>query len=348
MEMANFQAAISINPAFVNGGAITATLVGGSSDLNAAQIPTSIGYDAALNCIKIAPKSPPRTLNPGTSTSSTNGTLISTTGTKVCRINLSNSVDFSNTTLNPIWNFTIQPYRTVVTAFVGTPTAKVNTLITLAESHSKTLNLAVLTEGNFDSGTELLRKAQDADADFNTWDKFSGLTADTVTVQLAEVDSPWNILYTVHGVNLNTNGNCRVSVPGNFTGNYYIIVNHRNCVETWSKAGGESFSGNTVSYDLTSSASQAFGSNLKQVSDTKYALFAGDVSSATDVKDGYIDFFDLQNVYNLNVLSSFGYQNADVTGDGFVDFFDLQIVYNNNVNSIGMNTPPNPAKKHKL
>ena len=99
---------------------------------------------------------------------------------------------------------------------------------------------------------------------------------------------------------------------------------------------------------MTSSASQAFGSNLKQVSDTKYALFAGDVSSATDVKDGYIDFFDLQNVYNLNVLSSFGYQNADVTGDGLVDFFDLQIVYNNNVNSIGMNTPPNPAKKHKL
>lgn len=348
LEMANFQAAILVNPAFINGGSITPTIVSNSSDLNLAQNPTSIAYDPVLGCIKIAPKSPPRTLNSGTQTSSTNGTVISTAGSRICRIRLSNSVAFGNSTLDPIWNFSLQPYRTVVAAFVGPSANKVNTIITLAEAHGKTFNLTLATEGLWDEPSNALRKVQDVDIDFNQSDKFSGLTSDTLTLQFAEVTAPWNILYSVHGVNLNTNGKCRVSIPGTLSGNYYIIVKHRNSVETWSKAGGESLAGNIIAYDFTSASSQAYGSNMVGISGGKYALYSGDVTSPTpDIQDGYIDINDVNSIYNLNVESAFGFRTEDLTGDGFIDINDFNIVYNNNVNSVGMNTPPNPMGKKK-
>jgi len=346
LEMANFQAAITIDPAFRNGGTITPVFVSGSSELNAAQIPSSISFSATQNCIKIAPKLPPRTLYPGSGTSSTAGTIISTTGTKVCRVQLTNSGSFGNMPLSPVWSFVINPYRTLVSAFVGPATAKVNTNITLAASHSKTLNLKLLTEGLYNSGSGKLNKTQDADIDGNTWDKFTGLTADQVTIELAEATSPFNIIHTVSGINVNTDGSCRIPLPGTLSANYYVVVKHRNSVETWSKMGGESFSGNITSYDLTSAAAQSFGDNLKAVSGGMFALYSGEVSSSTSgVQDGYIDFFDLNDIHNLNLGSAYGYQSSDITGDGFVDFFDLNMVYNNNLNSIGMNTPPNPAKK---
>lgn len=344
LELANFQAAITIDPSFVNGGALTTEFVSGGSELNASQIPSSIVYSAAQNCIKIAPKLPPRTLGSGTST--TSGTLISTTGTKVCRVRLTNTATFGNSNLSPVWSFTINPYRTVVSAFVGPASSKVNTLITLASSHSKTLNLKLLTEGLYNPGTGMLNKVQDADMDGNTWDKYEGLTSDEVTIEFAESVSPWNIIHTAQGIRVNTDGSCRVPVPGTMTSNYYIVVKHRNSVETWSKSGGESFSGNVTAFDMSTAASQSFGSNLKPVSGGKYALYTGDMSSSTSgEQDGYIDFFDLNDIYNLNLGSAYGFQPADLTGDGFVDFFDLNMVYNNNLNSIGMNTPPNPSKK---
>jgi hypothetical protein len=349
LELANFQAAIMVNPAFVNGGIITPTLLGGSSDFNTPQWPSSIKFQAGFNCIMIAPKVPPRVLFPGSGTSATNGTIIATTGTRVCRIKLENSVPFGDTYLDPIWNFTLQPYRTAVTAYVGPTDQRINTFITLADAHSKTLNLSVLVEGLYDPSTGGLVKTQDADGDYNTWDKFPGLIADTLTIQLAETTPPYNTLYSVHGVNLNTTGRCRVPVPGNLSGNYYIIFNHRNSIETWSKAGGESFAANSTSLNLTSNASQAYGSNLKQVASGKYALYSGDVSTfGSDEKDGYIDFFDINSTFNLSSQSAYGYQDAELTGDGFVDIFDVNTAYNNSANSIGWNSPRDPAKKQPL
>ena len=346
LELANFQAAILVDPAFVNGGIITPAIIGGSSELNALQQPTSIGFSSSESCIKIAPEIPPRTLIPETQTSSTDGTNISTEGTRVCRIRLSNTVPFGNTQINPIWNFTIQPYRTAVTAYTGPEDQRINTFITLAESHSKTLNLTLLTEGLYNPTTGLLNKTQDVDDDYNSWDNFPGLVADTLSILLAQTSSPWNILWAVHGVSLNQTGHCRIPVPGNMNGTYYIVAKHRNSVETWSKSGGESFASGITSFDLSNASSQAFGQNLKPVTGGKYVIFSGDVSSSTpSVQDGYIDFFDLTQIYNLNVNSAYGYQASDLTGEGFIDIVDLIMVYNNNINGVGMNTPPNPAKR---
>jgi hypothetical protein len=342
LELANFQAAITVNPAFVNGGTITPSIVSGTSDLNTAQQPSSIAFSATQNCIKIAPKAPPRTLDPGTLTSATNGTLVSITGTRVCRVRLTNTTAFGNFPVAPVWNFTLQPYRTMVTAFVGPTDHKVNTIITLAESHSKTLDLTLYTQGLYDATAGTLRKVKDVDVLNAIVDKYAGLTADLVTVQLAAIDAPYTVAYSATNVNLNTNGSCRVPLPGSLTGNYYVVIKHRNSVETWSKTGGESFTGNAIAYNFTTSASQAYASNQKNLGSGVWGLYSGDIN-----QDGFVENVDLNSIYNKNINFARGYSAEDLTGDSYVENADLTLVYNNNVSFVRWNTPAHPVGKKK-
>jgi hypothetical protein len=208
---------------------------------------------------------------------------------------------------------------------------------------NKTLNLTLMLEGLFNGVT--MNQAQGVDGSLNQFNNFPGTTVDTLSVYLANATAPFGFLYGAHSLNISPAGAVSVVVPGGYSGSYYIAVLHRSSVQTWSSS-PVSFTGNTINYNFTTSASQAFGSNQKNLlgNGTKWGFYAGDVTSSSGQQDGYVDFFDLNEIYNLNVLSAYGYQSSDLTGDGFVDFFDLNLVFNNNVNSVGMNTPQNPAK----
>jgi hypothetical protein len=108
-------------------------------------------------------------------------------------------------------------------------------------------------------------------------------------------------------------------------GTYYIVIKHRNSVETWSKAGGESFVKTTPTYyDFTTSASQAYGNNLKLKSG-KYCLYSGDVNQS-----GFIDLDDFTLIDNdtYNFVSG-RFINSDLNGDNFVDQSDMTIADNN-------------------
>jgi hypothetical protein len=190
-----------------------------------------------------------------------------------------------------------------------------------------------------------MNQTQGVDESLNQFNNFPGTTVDTLSVYIASSTAPFSLLYVAHSLNLNLNGAVSAIIPGGYTGSYYIAVFHRSSVQTWS-SNPVSFAGSTINYNFTTSASQAYGSNQKNLlgTGTKWGFYAGDVTSSSGVQDGYVDFFDLNHIFNLNVISAYGYQPADLTGDGFVDFFDLNLAYNNNINSVGMNTPPNPAK----
>ena len=59
---------------------------------------------------------------------------------------------------------------------------------------------------------------------------------DSVTVSLAQGTPPFTILSSVKSV-LSTTGTGVFSFPGSFAnGSYYIVVNHRNSMETWSRS----------------------------------------------------------------------------------------------------------------
>jgi hypothetical protein len=202
---------------------------------------------------------------------------------------------------------------------------------------TKTLNITLFLEGLY-NGTNGLVKVQDCDDGENSFDLFAGIVADTLTVELAQIISPYTTVFRQHGVPVNTNGTVSLTtLPGGLADNYYIIIKHRNHVETWSRS--TSFAGSTISYNFTDAISKAWGNNMVQYGSV-YCIYTGDTNM-----DEYVDGFDIVITFNLNKLASFGFQISDINGDGFIDGFDMIKVFNNNKKAVGMNTPLAPLKK---
>ncbi len=132
-EYASMQFCINLNPGARNGGTISVSLVDGSSQLTASQIPAAdkFSFDQGVNCIIMTGTAPP---------GAGSGTIISnsTPGTRVGRIRLINTNNFGVVKPDLSWNFTAYP--TVVNAYVG----GLATDITVQSSHTNT-NLANLT-----------------------------------------------------------------------------------------------------------------------------------------------------------------------------------------------------------
>ncbi len=217
---------------------------------------------------------------------------------------------------------------------------------------TKTLGVRLLVEGFYDNATHQMNKAQECLDGATTYNKYDGTQADIVNIYLVQDLGPsWPdpIPYDFSATNvpLDVDGTLQVTgIPGTISGNYYIIIKHRQGVETWS-ATPVPFSGSTINYDFAISAGKAYGNNQKQVDESpaSYAVYSGDISSMTGLQDGYIDIFDNNDVFNDAQLGGFGYKPQDLTGDAFVDIFDMAIVFNNMQMSVGMITPPYPGKK---
>ncbi|NVO18463.1 MAG: chitobiase/beta-hexosaminidase C-terminal domain-containing protein [Bacteroidetes bacterium] len=183
---------------------------------------------------------------------------------------------------------------------------------------TKTLNLKIFLESLF-NGTNMNQAM-----DMTPTPKFTAPVADQVTVELHNTFAPYDMVLTFSNVNVNIDGTAPITtVPGALTGSYYIVVKHRNSIETWD-ATPVSFSGSgPFSYDFTTSADKAFGNNLKSMGSI-FALFAGDVT-----QDGVVDGSDMANVDNSSTAILLGYTTDDVNGDGVVDGSDMAIVDNN-------------------
>ena len=146
---------------------------------------------------------------------------------------------------------------------------------------------------------------------------------DTVTVQLRRITPPYDIAGTVKG-KTNSSGNVILNTGNVSSGTpYYIVVKHRNSIQTWSRSGGETWTGLNLIYNFTTALTQAYGNNLKLKSG-KYCNFGGDVN-----QDETVDASDLSQVDNDALISLSGYVLSDVTGDDFVDADDVSITDNN-------------------
>lgn len=319
LQLACFEAGINLNSSFVNGGSITPVILTGS-ELLPSQVPTSIAFDASSNCLKLAPQKPPRDYATGVVTATE---IDGVTGTKVCRIQLNNSNDFGADPANYTWNMSPDPYRTVVSAFLpGAP--PVNSAITSAQSQSVSNNLVLYLEGLCASGAN--NKAQD-----DMGDHFGGPVADQITIKLVNASSH-AIDYFSTPANLYTNGKCSFSAPASISGSYYIVVNHRNSIETWS-ADPVTFGGGLVSYDFSDNAAKAYASNMIE-KDGVWAFYAGDVN-----QDGLVDSGDMNEVDNGSTAILMGYYPSDVNGDGLVDSGDMNTVDNNSTAIVMVQAP---------
>jgi len=149
---------------------------------------------------------------------------------------------------------------------------------------------------------------------------------DTFQLFLREVTSPYNIIDTATAAVDSITAVGLFNFKNALSGTYYIIIKHFNCLETWSKTGGKELSYDSLifNYNFTSSASQAFGNNLK-LKGNKYCMISGDID-----QDGIIDVSDFAEIDNgTYAILSGRFIPADLNGDNVVDLDDMQICENN-------------------
>lgn len=155
---------------------------------------------------------------------------------------------------------------------------------------------------------------------------FNQLTRrDTVTVELRNSVSPYNLISSAKGVIDSLNFTARFIFTLVYPGTYYIVFRHLNSIATWSKSGGEVFNTtDTTVYNFTTSLSQAYGSNMK-IKAGKSCIYNGDVNQS-----GYIDASDFSLVDNDSYSAVTGrFLATDMNGDNIVDADDLNIQDNN-------------------
>lgn len=192
-----------------------------------------------------------------------------------------------------------------------------NELIDYYRIPSLNLRLKVLVEGFYNQNSD------------------SMTTGDTISVYLRDTTEFHTIIDSVKGY-LNSKGLCSVAFNNAKNGiPYYIVINKRSLIETWS-ATGQTFENGYLNYDFTTDSAKAFGENMIQVNNSplRYSFFSGDVN-----KDGIVDLLDESLVDNHARRITMGYQNTDINGDGVVDVSDLGIVENNALDFIEIVTP---------
>jgi hypothetical protein len=155
--------------------------------------------------------------------------------------------------------------------------------------------------------------------------------ADTFKVNIRNSFSPYSIVDSAEIYYIFNNWFVFANA---LSGSYYIEVDQRNSLNTWSNVPLSFTAGGPFTeFDFTTSASQAFGNN-QVLEDQVYCIYSGDVN-----KDGFINLPDVLIVYNSALAFQIGYVVSDVNGDEIVDLEDLLIVYNNSVDFVEEITP---------
>ncbi|MEI6854406.1 MAG: hypothetical protein WCL06_16280, partial [Bacteroidota bacterium] len=101
---------------------------------------------------------------------------------------------------------------------------------------NKTLNMTAFIEGLYNGGGSMRKaKGYDNPIDMNVIDQFPGTVADQVTVELHDNTAPYAMAHEFAGVDVNTDGTLSINtIPASITGSYYIVIKHRNSIQTWS------------------------------------------------------------------------------------------------------------------
>lgn len=245
-------------------------------------------------------------------------------GTRIVRLRLEtiDSANFvSGQSLDLVWrNPPTVTFVTKIYSYIGTLITELTTpsthYINGNTSNIIKFNLTVLMEGMYDNASNQLKRK------------------DSLKVYLKNSFAPYSAVDSAVGSIDSLSLTGLFTFPNASSGTYYIAVSHFNCIETWSKSGGESLSISTTgNYNFTTSSSQAFGDNLK-LKGVRYTMFSGDVN-----KDGIIDGSDLSAIDNAAFNFKTGLRiPTDLNGDNITDATDF-LIGDNNRNFISVISP---------
>ncbi|MBK8553792.1 MAG: hypothetical protein IPL53_23175 [Ignavibacteria bacterium] len=157
---------------------------------------------------------------------------------------------------------------------------------------------------------------------------------DTLRCYLRSIHFPYNLVDSAVSLSYDQNSfESKFIFENAQSGSYYIVMMHRNSIETWSKTGITYIRGEEFNYDFTDSETKAFGNNLFYI-EPYHCIYSGDVN-----QDGIINTNDLLKVLNDYSNNLTGYQPSDINGNGIVDFDDVLIVFYNSSNFISRKSP---------
>ena len=153
-----------------------------------------------------------------------------------------------------------------------------------------------------------------------------------ITVELRNT-STYTVVATTTAA-LKTDGTAICTFASAPSGSFYLVINGRNIVQTWS-ATPITVGTTPASYDFTTAINKAYGSNMAQVETGVYAIYSGDINQ--DEIIDYTDYSIWEEDYNN---FSFGVFVTDLNGDGIVDYTDYSVWEQNYNNFIYAITPP--------
>jgi uncharacterized protein YjdB len=183
--------------------------------------------------------------------------------------------------------------------------------------HSGIIEVKAFPEGLFNPATISLTKSRNASGE-----QFGGAIADKIILELHQATAPFSLIGTAFSANLLTTGYAHSMTITALPDSFYIVVKHRNSLETWSSAPVTPVNG-LLQYDFTKQINSAYGNNLKPLG-SYFGIFSGDVN-----QDGLLDGLDMSQIGNKANIFGVGYLPEDLNGDGIIDALDMILLDNN-------------------
>jgi hypothetical protein len=140
-----------------------------------------------------------------------------------------------------------------------------------------------------------------------------------IKAYLRKAVSPFNLIDSSEIISSDSSFTNTFTFNNAPTDKYYIVFHKPNCIETYSREGGDSLiRGSVINYyDFTSAITQAYGNNL-YFAESLYCIYSGDIN-----QDGLIDIIDLLDVLNHSNEFSSVNDSTDINEDGITDLNDM-------------------------
>ena len=229
-------------------------------------------------------------------------------------------VKISNYGWSNVWNFTTKPLQVLAKVFLQGPYAGNDSMhtnlnydkILKNNALSQPYNVAPWNYAGSESVGSTFFDNNPSIVDWVLVDLRTGTDSSTTIKRKAA-------FLKKDGSIVGLNGNDTISFSGISSGNYYVVVRHRDHLAVMSSIG---ISTNPINYNFTTGSGQYYGGSAgaKQLETSVWGMVAGDAN-----KDGQITGSDF-NVFNPKFMSATsGYENADWNMDGQVTGTDFNI-----------------------
>ena len=200
-------------------------------------------------------------------------------------------------------------------------------------SAPKLLKITAMFQEYYSPITGLMRPTKEINWDTgDLFNKFGDTIVDTLRIIIRKTNatsynSPCTVDTTFYGLKIDLSGKITpVLIPVDMTGYRYIVIKHRNSIETWSDS--VNFATDTIRYDFYNYVSQFAIDGGMFINNNKAYIWGGDVNQNGNLEseDGTL-IYVAANSQDPTVNN--GYVICDIDGNGNIDSQDYGLQFNN-------------------